>query len=154
MLTMLAYDTAQNKSAVSAEIRVTTDAAPKVTVSRSTISRVTRNLTFITVRQGTWTTPPGVPIPASELPGYNKITIDVGTATGLEAVFNNGSGIWDNNGGHNYVFPLGVSTYNAGVITPGAPAGATVSSVSDSPVVYLPIEFIQVSPWKMERKSA
>ena len=106
--------------------------------------------------RGTWTTSPGIPIPASELPGYNKITIDVGTVTGLEAVFNNGSGTWDNNGGRNYVFPLGVSTYSNGIITPGAPQGSTVPSTTENPeeAAFLPIEFNRISAWGTGRKSA
>lgn len=152
---VVAYDAAKNKSAASAEIRVTTDAAPK---SNSVTLYYKQGYALPNIHYrpagGTWTTPPGVPIPASDLPGYNKITIDVGTATGLEAVFNNGSGTWDNNGGRNYLFPLGVSTYHAGVITSGAPAGATFSSNGDSPVTSLPVEFIHASPWRLGRRSA
>ncbi|WP_339832506.1 carbohydrate binding domain-containing protein [Paenibacillus sp. FSL R7-0272] len=152
---VVAYDAAQNKSAASAEVRVTTDAAPK---SNSVTLYYKQGYAQPNIHYrpagGTWTTPPGVPIPVSDLPGYNKITIDVGTSSGLEAVFNNGSGTWDNNGGRNYVFPLGVSTYHAGVITSGAPAGATFSSNGDSPVTSLPVEFIHASPWRLGRRSA
>lgn len=70
---------------------------------------------------GTWTTAPGAVMPDSEIAGYSKYTVNVGTATGLEAVFNNGSGTWDNNGGQNYIFPVGTSTFNAGTITSGLP---------------------------------
>ncbi|MWC29229.1 alpha-amylase [Paenibacillus sp. MMS18-CY102] len=70
---------------------------------------------------GTWTTAPGVAMPAAETAGYFKKTIDLGTATGLEAVFNNGSGTWDNNGGKNYTFGLGTWTFSGGTITAGAP---------------------------------
>lgn len=78
---------------------------------------------------GTWTTAPGVAIPASEVPGYNKITLTAEGATGIEAVFNNGGNTWDNNGSKNYVFPIGISTYTPGsgnvngAITSGAPQG-------------------------------
>ena len=154
---VVAYDAAQNKSAASAELRVTTDAAPisnRVTLYYKQ-GYAQPNIHYRPVG-GTWTTSPGIPIPASELPGYNKITIDVGTVTGLEAVFNNGSGTWDNNGGRNYVFPLGVSTYSNGIITPGAPQGSTVPSTTENPeeAAFLPIEFNRISAWGTGRKSA
>ncbi|MBW7475412.1 hypothetical protein K0T92_11690 [Paenibacillus oenotherae] len=76
---------------------------------------------------GTWTTAPGVAMPASEVAGYNKYTVNIGAATSLEAVFNNGSGTWDNNGGSNYFFSVGTSTFNAGVITAGVPVNNTVT---------------------------
>jgi hypothetical protein len=154
MYHVIAYDAAQNKSAASTELRVTTDEAPK---SSSVTVYYKQGYTQPNIHYrpvgGIWTIPPGVPIPPSELPGYHKITVDVGTAAGLEAVFNNGSGIWDNNGGRNYIFPLGVSTYHGGVITPGAPEGAA-SSTGDSLSAFLPVEFTYFSPWKMGRKSA
>ncbi|MBW7475174.1 M6 family metalloprotease domain-containing protein [Paenibacillus oenotherae] len=83
---------------------------------------------------GTWTTSPGVSMPASEITGYNKLTVNIGTATGLEAVFNNGSGTWDNNGGQNYMFPAGTSTFNAGTITSGLPqpSGVTIEVTAPS----------------------
>lgn len=70
---------------------------------------------------GTWTPVPGVPMQESEVAGYSKITVELGASLGVEAVFNNGSGIWDNNGGANYTFPHGTSTFINGQITAGAP---------------------------------
>ncbi len=70
---------------------------------------------------GTWTTTPGRAMQNSEVAGYSKITINIGPATQLEACFNNGSGTWDSNGGRNYFFNVGTSTYNAGTITSGVP---------------------------------
>ncbi len=71
---------------------------------------------------GTWTTPPGVAMPDSEVAGYAKYTVSLGSATQLECDFNNGSGTWDNNGGLNYFIPAGTQTFNAGTITAGAPS--------------------------------
>lgn len=80
---------------------------------------------------GTWTTPPGVAIPASEVAGYNKITFDIGTASRAEVTFNNGSGSWDSNGGKNYFFNTGTWTYNgSGVIVEGAPNPGAVNTVT------------------------
>lgn len=136
--TVRAFDAAQNKSDASAELSVTTDDAPK---SNSVTIYYKQGFAQPNIHYrpagGNWTTPPGVAIPASELTGYNKITIDVGTATRLEAVFNNGSGTWDNNAGRNYLFPLGVSTYNSGVITPGIPGNATSTNLIENPSAFL-----------------
>ncbi|MBW7477871.1 hypothetical protein K0T92_24485, partial [Paenibacillus oenotherae] len=72
---------------------------------------------------GTWTVAPGTKMEESEIPGYAKYTIDLGTstATRVEAAFNNGSGQWDSNGQKNYFFNKGDNTYSAGVVTPGKP---------------------------------
>ncbi len=76
---------------------------------------------------GAWTTPPGVPMPDAEVAGYAKYTVNLGAVQQLEAVFNNGSGTWDNNNGGNYLLPTGTSTFNAGVITAGAPVSDTTA---------------------------
>ena len=84
--------------------------------------------------EDSWTKAPGEQMSASEIDGYEKIVLNVGTATGAEVCFNNGSGAWDNNGGSNYTFPMGTNTFNAGKITTGDPNGntATVLKVSAS----------------------
>lgn len=144
--TVRAFDAAQNKSDASAELSVTTDAAP---ISNSVTIYYKQGYAQPNIHYrptgGTWTTPPGVAIPSSELAGYNKITIDVGTAAGLEAVFNNRSGTWDNNGGRNYIFPLGVSTYHAGIITSGAPGNVTSTDVIEIPTAFHSIQFKNAS---------
>ena len=37
-------------------------------------------------------------------------TVNLGTATAMQAVFNNGAGTWDNNNGNNYRLGAGYST--------------------------------------------
>lgn len=65
----------------------------------------------------------------AEISGYAKITVDIGSASQLEAAFNDGNNNWDSNNTKNYSFSTGTSTYtpgnsgNAGTITSGAPAG-------------------------------
>lgn len=82
---------------------------------------------------GTWTTAPGVKMNDAEVSGYSKITINIGSATQLEACFNDGNGSWDSNSMKNYFFGVGTWTYTpgtngaAGTINTGAPA--TVSAV-------------------------
>lgn len=120
-----AYDAAGNKSALGAAVSVTMPipATNKVTV----YYKPGYSAPYIHYRPtgGTWTTAPGLLMPAAEVSGYFKVTIDVGTATGLEAVFNNGSGTWDNNGGSNYNFGVGTWTFNGGAITSGVPTAVT-----------------------------
>jgi len=70
---------------------------------------------------GSWTDAPGVAMQDSKYAGYSVITIDLGDATELEAAFNDGNGTWDSNGGSNYIFSEGTSTFEAGTITSGAP---------------------------------
>ncbi|MFI9315226.1 carbohydrate binding domain-containing protein [Streptomyces althioticus] len=58
---------------------------------------------------GAWTTVPGVGMrPACT--GWWKQDLDLGAATVLTAAFNNGNGVWDNNGGADYTIPAGVTT--------------------------------------------
>ncbi|CAM4440430.1 hypothetical protein FHS16_003830 [Paenibacillus endophyticus] len=89
---------------------------------------------------GIWTTAPGQPIPNSEIAGYSKITIEIGSAIQLEVVFNNGSGTWDSNNMQNYLFNEGVFTFmpstngTAGVITAGAPQGIDTTAPSTNTV--------------------
>ncbi|RUT36321.1 alpha-amylase [Paenibacillus zeisoli] len=65
---------------------------------------------------GTWTSLPGVKMENDSLnPGYKKITVDIGTASRLEACFNNGSNVWDSNGQKNYFFNTGDNIYIPGI---------------------------------------
>jgi chitodextrinase len=120
-----ARDAAGNTSAASTALSVTTSAGNSVTV----YYKKGFATPYIHYRPagGTWTTSPGVAMPDSEVTGYAKYTVNLGSATQLEAVFNNGSGTWDNNGGLNYFFPAGVQTFNAGTITAGAPSADTTA---------------------------
>ncbi|MEC0236731.1 family 14 glycosylhydrolase [Paenibacillus kribbensis] len=78
---------------------------------------------------GNWTAVPGVKMQDAEISGYAKITVDIGSASQLEAAFNDGNNNWDSNNTKNYYFSTGTSTYtpgnsgNAGTITSGAPSG-------------------------------
>ncbi|MFF5259472.1 carbohydrate binding domain-containing protein [Actinomadura viridis] len=69
---------------------------------------------------GAWTTAPGVPMTAA-CNGWVKRTVDLGSATGLAATFNNGSGTWDNNNGNNYALGTGDVTVKNGVAGGGNP---------------------------------
>lgn len=128
--TVKAKDAAGNLSAFSAAASATTSAGNNVTIYYKQ-GFATPYIHYRPVG-GTWTTAPGVAMPASEVPGYNKITINIGTATQLEACFNNGSGTWDSNNSQNYLFGVGTWTYTpTGSIAAGAPA----SGDSQAPTV-------------------
>lgn len=131
--TVRAKDNAGNWSADSAAIAVTTN-APGATNKVTVYYKIGYTTPYIHYRPagGTWTTPPGVVMDAAEVTGYAKKTIDIGSATQLEACFNNGLGQWDSNNGNNYSFGIGTWTYNAGVITAGAPAGTTPDTTPPS----------------------
>ncbi len=74
---------------------------------------------------GTWTTAPGVAMDAA-CTGWVKKSIGLGSATGLAATFNNGSGTWDNNNSANYALGTGNVTVKDGVVGSGDPC-ATAS---------------------------
>lgn len=107
--TIKAYDAAANLSAFSAAALIVTPAGNSVTIYYK--QGYTTPYIHYRPAAGTWTTAPGVAIPAAEVAGYNKITINIGAATQLEACFNNGAGTWDSNGGSNYLFGTGTWTY-------------------------------------------
>ena len=79
---------------------------------------------------GTWTTAPGVMMSDCEYDGYKKAILNIGNATEAEVCFNNGSGVWDNNGGKNYKFSKGVETFDKGNITSGSPEGEKIITIS------------------------
>jgi alpha-amylase len=81
---------------------------------------------------GTWTTAPGV-VMDTACTGWVKKTVDLGTAAGLAATFNNGSGTWDNNNSANYALGTGNVTVKDGVIGSGDPCAGATASASASP---------------------
>ncbi|WP_244252850.1 carbohydrate binding domain-containing protein [Micromonospora antibiotica] len=68
---------------------------------------------------GSWTAVPGVAMEAA-CAGWRRRTVDLGTATGLTAAFNNNAGTWDNNNGADYTLRAGRSTVRGGLVTPDA----------------------------------
>ncbi|MEF2967874.1 carbohydrate binding domain-containing protein [Paenibacillus sp. M1] len=130
--TVRAYDAANNESPDSEPLEITTEQAdPGNTVTVYYKHGYTTPYMHYRPEGGTWTTVPGVAMEASEVPGYSKLTVDIGTASRLEACFNNGSGQWDSNNGKNYFFNAGTWTYNgSGQIVEGAPDPAASNKVT------------------------
>ncbi|MGW0606720.1 carbohydrate binding domain-containing protein [Streptomyces sp. NPDC002644] len=73
---------------------------------------------------GSWTTVPGVAMEAA-CTDWVKKTVTLGTAGGLRATFNNGSGTWDNNAGQNYDLGTGAITVKDGVVAHSDPCAGT-----------------------------
>lgn len=80
---------------------------------------------------GNWTAVPGVKMQDAEISGYAKITVDIGSASQLEAAFNDSNNNWDSNNTKNYFFTTGTSTYTpgsngaAGTVQTGSPSGGS-----------------------------
>ncbi|WP_246450209.1 carbohydrate binding domain-containing protein [Allostreptomyces psammosilenae] len=113
--------------------QVTATASNSVTVFYYTkTSNWSRYLIHYAPTGGAWTTVPGVAMEAA-CTDWVKRTIDLGTATGLAATFNNGSGTWDNNGGNNYALGTGTITVKDGVIAHSDPCGDGGTTPSPTP---------------------
>ncbi|MFE0590718.1 carbohydrate binding domain-containing protein [Micromonospora echinospora] len=84
------------------------------------------------VTGGSWTAVPGVPM-QTVCDGWARKVVDLGTATGLRAAFNNNAGQWDNNNGADYRIGAGVTTVRAGVVTPNATAPCTAPTPDTTP---------------------
>ncbi|MFF5932321.1 carbohydrate binding domain-containing protein [Streptomyces sp. NPDC012508] len=69
---------------------------------------------------GAWTAVPGVAMEAA-CTDWVKKTVALGSAEGLQATFNNGTGTWDNNGGQNYDLGTGTITVKDGVVAHSDP---------------------------------
>ncbi|MFX3635283.1 MAG: carbohydrate binding domain-containing protein [Candidatus Pristimantibacillus sp.] len=64
---------------------------------------------------GSWTTSPGV-VMDNACTNWTSKTVDLGASTSMQAVFNNGSGAWDNNGGNNYTLSTGIHQVKNGQV--------------------------------------
>ncbi|MDT9687174.1 carbohydrate binding domain-containing protein [Streptomyces sp. P9(2023)] len=85
---------------------------------------------------GAWTTVPGIGMDAA-CTGWWKRTVDLGTATAMSAVFNNGNGVWDNNNGANYSLLAGTTTVKDRAVTSNA-ADPCAAEVPDTQAPSVP----------------
>ncbi|MGW7298000.1 carbohydrate binding domain-containing protein [Streptomyces sp. NPDC054829] len=88
---------------------------------------------------GSWTSVPGVAMEAA-CTDWVKKTVDLGSATGLQATFNNGSGTWDNNAGANYALGTGNITVKDGVVSHSDPCADPGTPSDNTATVYYSTE--------------
>lgn len=143
--TIFAQDSAGNVSPASTARSVTTAAGNVARVYYKLGSGWTMANMHYAPTGGTWTTVPGTAM-QSACAGWGVLSVNLGSATGLVAAFNNGSGIWDNKGGTNYAIASGTSNVQNGAVTtagnpcsvdtvaPSVPAGATGTALDSSQI--------------------
>ncbi|MBA9084569.1 glycosidase/chitodextrinase [Fontibacillus solani] len=134
--TVLAKDAAGNQSPQSAPLQVTTSEAPDDNIAQIYYNTKTRgwgsaNIHY-QINGSAWTTAPGVNMNDAGCTNWAAKSINLGTATGLKAAFNNGSGAWDNNGGSNYTIGAGITTIKDGVVTLNAASPCTPDTTPPS----------------------
>jgi chitodextrinase len=115
--TLQAFDAAPNYSVASAAANGTTKPGNIATVYYYRRGWPTVNIHY-SPPGGTWTAVPGVAMDKA-CPSYKVKVLNLGAATGLQAVFNNGAGTWDNNNGRNYQLGTGISVLKGGQVTTG-----------------------------------
>ncbi|UUZ57170.1 hypothetical protein LP419_14195 [Massilia sp. H-1] len=81
---------------------------------------------------GSWTTAPGVPM-AAACTGWMAKTVALGVASALQAVFNNGTGTWDNRGGANYQLGSGLSAVSGGTASLSDPCSGVDGTPPSTP---------------------
>jgi chitodextrinase len=81
---------------------------------------------------GQWTAVPGLPMEAA-CSGWRMRNLELGTADGLQAVFNDSRGTWDNNDGRNYHLPAGDSHVDAGRVESGNPCAGGDTAPPSAP---------------------
>ncbi|MGF7050508.1 glycosidase/chitodextrinase [Paenibacillus sp. DS2015] len=121
--TVLAKDAAGNKSAQSSALQVTTTTIvgnqAQIYYYNKTRAWSSVNIHYVPTG-GSWTTPPGVAMNEIACTDWVSKTIELGSASGMKADFNNGTGSWDNNNGADYNLSTGLITVKDGVVTPNA----------------------------------
>jgi len=130
--TVKAQDAAGNLSVASSAGSVTTLAGNVATVYYKIPSGWTTVNIHYAPTGGSWTTTPGVAM-AAACTGWDVYTANLGSATGLAATFNNGSGTWDNNSGKNYALGTGISVVNSGAVTTGTSPCSTETQAPTVP---------------------
>jgi chitodextrinase len=138
--TIIAQDSAGNVSPPSPARAITTAAGNVARVYYKLGSGWSMANMHYAPTGGTWTAVPGLAM-ATSCAGWGMLTINLGSAGGLTAAFNNGAGAWDSNGGKNYALATGISAVQSGVVSsainpcdvdtiaPSAPSGLTGQAV-------------------------
>lgn len=143
--TIKAKDAAGNPSAASGAASASTAAGNVATVFYRTPTGWTAVNLHYSPNGGTWTAVPGVAMSVA-CSGWHRYTANLGSATGLAATFNNGSGVWDNKGGSNYALGTGIQVVQNGAVSsgtdpcsvdtqaPSAPSGLSCNAIDANSV--------------------
>lgn len=130
--TVVAQDAAGNASSASTARTVTTATGNVANVYyRLPAGWSTANIHYAP-NGGAWTTVPGVAMQMA-CSGWMSSIVNLGSATGMQAAFNNNAGTWDNHGGANYALGAGISVVNNGAITTGASPCAPDTTAPTTP---------------------
>lgn len=115
-----------------------------VTENTATIYYYTPSRNWSTVNlhhnaSGSWTTAPGT-VMESACTNWVSKTVSLNSGTSFQAVFTNGSGSWDNNGGNNYALSTGTHQVKNGQLLPNAgnPCAVPISTDNTVTVFYKP----------------
>ncbi len=135
--TVKAFDAAANASGPSAAASVTMPAGGNTATVyyKNSANWGTVNIHFAPAG-GNWTAVPGVPM-TSACSGWKSKSIALGAASGLQAVFNNGAGTWDNRGGANYALGTGLSAISSGAVTLADPCGGVDGTPPSTPTTLI-----------------
>ena len=87
---------------------------------------------------GNWTAVPGARMDEPACAGWVRETVSLGTATAMQAAFNNDAGAWDSNNGSNYRLGTGITTVRNGVVTAGAADPCTSAPPTSAPPTTTP----------------
>ncbi|MEN9867235.1 MAG: hypothetical protein RL748_2825, partial [Pseudomonadota bacterium] len=116
--TVKAQDAAGNLSPASGSTSVSTQAGNVATI----YYKLPANWALVNLHYqptgGVWSTVPGVPMKLA-CSGWYVYTANLGSSTGAQAAFNNGSGTWDSNNGKNYVLSSGISAVESAQVSSG-----------------------------------
>ncbi|NRR32743.1 alpha-amylase [Oxalobacteraceae bacterium] len=140
--TVKARDAAGASSAASTAltVRTATTVANSAVVYYYTKTRAWPSVNIHYGLNGTWTASPGLAMNETACTDWVSKTVNLGSLSSMAAVFNNGSGVWDNNSNANYAITAGLTTVKNGVVSSNAaspcvvvPPDTTAPSVPLSP---------------------
>ncbi|MBP2436595.1 alpha-amylase family glycosyl hydrolase [Microbacterium amylolyticum] len=127
--TVRARDTAGKLSGASSAASATTGEGPQTpvaTVYYQVPSGWSAANMHYRVGSGAWTDAPGESMSAVDgFAGWFQLSVDVVEGESVTAAFNNGAGVWDNNGSQDYVIPSGGDwSVSGGSVSAGKPEKA------------------------------
>ncbi len=129
-----AVDASGNLSDLGNEVKVITDAG--LTIYYKSAGQAYMSYGLVAAANSSansWTLPPGLQMIESEFVGYRKAIVKLGSAVQIQAAFNNGAGVWDNNNWKNYTINKGVYTVADGKVGTGQPQAELRTTPSPQP---------------------